>query len=334
LSLDREVSGVSPVIGSVLILVIMIIAIGGILLWGVPAIQGVQEFAQFQSVQTQMLELNQDLRNLRDPLNTRVATISIAQGDIQVAKGDRWVISVSTDASLTSFAITSFSDDDDSLGVSGLPGTYTLTLDKVVGGRFTALDSCNNPCSTLNIGAGDITKDVLRVQLKVSSLVKAESWIMNMGRITYDQGNGNKNHLEFGASLIGQQSSVYLKQSPAVKPPDFTSDPQDKDFFLRVIQLVGSDRVGGQGQFSVQVNLVDNYGVSRGRPSMGDARLVRFQVAGDLSESFCNYFSNLKDFTFAGTGSCATDAQALYNPAQSFSFEMSHAVVNAYVRAS
>src|SRR5688572_4221259 len=102
--------GVSPVVGSILILAIMIVSIGGILTWGMPAIQGLQDHAEYQSVLTQFLQLDSDVRNLRDPLNTRVSTISVSQGTIALDAGDRWVISAARDANYNDFHVLDYED--------------------------------------------------------------------------------------------------------------------------------------------------------------------------------------------------------------------------------
>lgn len=338
----RQTAAVSPVVGTILILVIVVMAMAGILAWGVPAIQALQHHAEYQSVQTQMLELNQEVRNLRDPQNTRVATLSIAGGQLEFASGDRWAISGMTESTYSDFKLVGYDDDDDALTLSGLPVAGTASVDKVVGGKFTSLDeqSCTAATCSLNLGAGgDITRDVLRIQYKVSSVVKAETWILDVGRFTYTQdATGHMNHLEMGASVLQQATGAFMRQSPTIKEPVFGSTPPDTDFFVRALQMTGTESSGGRGEFSVLVNLVDNYGVSRGRPLFESAHFVRFQIDGDLEESFCNHFllEDSTDYGFTGGGTPADcsggDVDVLYDPGQPFTYELSQAVVSGFVR--
>lgn len=341
----RHTAAVSPVIGTILILVIVVMAMAGILAWGVPAIQALQHHAEYQSVQTQMLELNQEIRNLRDPQNTRVATLSIAGGSLGFGSGDRWAISAMNDATYANYRVRGYEDDDDTILVDGMPAGGTATVAKVVGGRFTNLHevtSCPVPC-TLNLGAsGDIATDVLRVQYKESSIVKAETWILDVGRFTYEQdATGNMNHLEMGGSVLEQGTGRFMRQTPTIKEPVFGSTPEDRDFFVRVLQMTGTEGSSGRGEFSILVNLVDNYGVSRGRPLFESAHFVRFQIDGGLEESFCNHFlfEDPDHYSFTGGGSpvdCSGgDVDVLYDPTpanQPFTFELSQAVVSGFVR--
>src|SRR5688572_13054708 len=101
--LRRDDHGVSPVIGTVLILVIMIFSIGGILAWGVPAIEGLQDRAEFQHVLTQFLQMDAQVRNLRDPQNTRVITLALSQGQLFFNEGERWVITGSREETYNAF---------------------------------------------------------------------------------------------------------------------------------------------------------------------------------------------------------------------------------------
>ncbi len=345
----RQTAAVSPVVGTVLILVIVVMAMAGILAWGVPAIQALQHHAEYQSVQTQMLELNQEIRNLRDPQNTRVATLSIAGGSLAFGSGDRWAVSAMTDAAYPDYRVTSYQDDDDTIILTGIPAAGEATAERVVGGKFTLVadETCASAGScTLNLEEHvtpvSIATDVLRIQYKESSIVKAETWILDVGRFTYTQaGTGSLNHLEMGSSVLEQVTGTFMRQTPSIKEPVFGSTPEDRDFFVRVLQLTGTEGSSGRGEFSILVNLVDNYGASRGRPLLESTYFVRFQIDGALEEAFCNHFL-LEDpdyYSFTGGGSPADcsggDVDVLYNPGaanQPFTFQLSQAVVSGFVR--
>jgi hypothetical protein len=290
-----------------------------------------------------MLELNQELRNLRDPQNTRVATLSIADGEIGVQPGDRWVITGVSDEDYIGLKISGYDDDDATeVTVLGLPGGFdSAQIHIVQGGQVPSspLDTCTTAPCVLDLGGSDIAQNVFRIQVIENSFVIGESWLINVGRITYHQtgsSDTNYNHLEMGASLIQQRDSVYMRQSPTFKEPVLSATPPDVDFFVRVMQLMGSESQSGRGEFSVLVNLVDNYGVSRHRPLMDPAYAVRFQIHGELEESFCNALLERDPSFYAydgtGTGCESGDVDVLYDPNETFTYELSHAVVNVFVR--
>jgi hypothetical protein len=231
--------------------------------------------------------------------------------------------------------------------VEGVPVTvpaHVATMHRFPGANpsddVIAEESCSlGSCTLSNTTGINLTRDVYRIQITESSLVRAEAWIVNAGRFTYTQAGGrNMNHLEMGASVIEQADRFYMRQGPTVKEPAFDAIVPDTDFFVRLVQLQGSDAVSGTGSFSILVNLVANHGETDERPVFDSARLVRFQIHGDLEEAFCNAFlSRSTDYTYDGSSTdlCAGgDADVLYDPGVAFSYEMSQAVVSGYARST
>src|SRR5687767_8285589 len=143
----RDQRGVSPVVGTILILVIMIISIGGIMAWGVPAIAGLQERAEYQAVLTQFLQMQSDVRGLRDPQNTRITQISINDGKLDFDLGSRWVVTGTTDADYNAMYLTGWDtadDTPDSLSVAGgvIGAAHKITVDRFIGGSIDPIWSC------------------------------------------------------------------------------------------------------------------------------------------------------------------------------------------------
>jgi hypothetical protein len=185
----RDVRAVSPVIGTVLILVIMIFSIGGILAWGVPAIQGLQDRAEFQHVLTQFLQMDAQVRNLRDPQNTRVITLSLSQGQIVFNEGERWVITASRDATYDGLYLSGWETGNPTsvtIGGFSLTATNEVTVDVVNGGSISTRNTCSGAgCATMNLGTiappavnenyAELEDDVVRITIKASGNVKAES---------------------------------------------------------------------------------------------------------------------------------------------------------------
>jgi flagellin-like protein len=325
--------GVSPVVGTVLVLVIMIMAIGGIMAWGVPAINGLQERAEYQSVLTQFLQMESDVRGLRDPQNTRISQLSISDGRIVFDAGDRWVVIGMQDPD----------GDYDPLYLGGWEGSdpETITIqglafvppkiivDKVQGGTFETVWSCGPTpaCSnmiSMGIDPGDpnnlaigahLDTHVVRIQFLEGSGAKAEAWIYNVGHLAYrltERNEQNRLHFAMGAVFSQHDDFYYLEQAPTVKDPDYEIEPRDTSLFIRMLQLSGTmpQGVGGRGQFPIVYHLVDNYGSARGRPSFDPATAARIQIHGPLEVPFCNYFDRRDHWAQEAGGvpaACATD---------------------------
>jgi hypothetical protein len=312
----RDERGVSPVVGTVLILVIMMISIGGIMAWGVPAIQGLQERAEYQAVLTQFLQMQSDVRGLRDPQNTRISQISVNDGKLSYDSGSRWVVTAVTDAAYASMYVKGWeADAPTSMTLDGGPGitNQKITLDEFDGGRASNQWTCTSgTCSAnidmdiLNDGVGDIDltdlDTVLRVQVfdGLTGDAKFEAWIFNVGHLEYhltERNENNRLHFEMGAVFSQHEDFYYLEQTPTIKDPDYTLTPADVNLFVRVLQLTGEvpQGVGGKGEYPIIYHLVDNYGSARGRPSFTDAHGARIQIHGPLEVPFCNYFEDRYD---------------------------------------
>jgi hypothetical protein len=366
--IGRDDRGVSPIIGTVLILVIMIFSIGGILAWGVPAIQGLQDRAEFQHVLTQFLQMDSQVRNLRDPQNTRVINLALSQGQLFFTTGDRFVIFASREAAYDGFYLSGWEGTNpasvtirDGGGNAALAG-HDIAVEVVNGGSISTRYTCT-ACNPVSMGVAptvpaNLGTDVVRITVKLAGNVKAEAWIMNMGRISYHQtdlNELNRLHFEMGAVFSQQNSFFFVEESPTAKDPDYTIVPEDSNLFVRALQLTGTTTtVSGDGRRPIIFNLVDNYGASRGRPSFDPATSVRVQVHGLLEVPFCNYFDQRTDWQHEAAGVVATcptsgtagDVNVRYKRPQDLEavpllpttleamvFDLSHAVVTTTVRS-
>lgn len=349
----RAHGAVTPIVGTVLVLFIVMLAIAGIVYWGVPAIQGIQEHAEFQSVVNQFVELNADLKNLRDPQSTRLDTINLNRGAIQVVNGSRWVVIAVRDTTYVDWTLTGWElNTTAAIGMSNAPApagaTYTLT--RYAGGASAATSTCSATSCPLPAG-NSIWQDAWRIRAEVSGSIKGDAWIFNMDRIRYvmkPESTLNRLYVEMGALIIQQGAALFLEDPPPTKDPVFTVTPPDTQFFFRMMELNGTTAVSGKGRFPILVNLKDNYGPTEGRPRFTDAVAVRIQVddafqadaAGLLEEAFCNYFNAKADF--AAASACdGGNVNVVYNPPDDaahnggkFLFELNQAVVTALVRAA
>lgn len=351
-SFRKHAFAVSPIVGSVLILVIMILSIAGIIGWGVPAIQGLQDHAEFQSVLTQFLQMDSDVRNLRDPQNTREVRLSLAGGVLSFGTGSRWVVSAARDAAYNGFHLTGWEGSNPpSITVAGitLNANSQVTVDEVTGGSITTRTSCTGVgCSTVSLGTAPndvaLDTDVARIQVK-DGTVRAEAWIVNAGRITYRQSSTGVDyiHFEMGAVFTQRNTVFFLDESPSTKDPDYAVTPKDTNLFVRALQLTGAESIkSGKGRYPILFNLVDNYGSSRGRPSFDPATMVRYQIHGDLEAAFCNYYDARTNWENQDTGgavaACPQEGTSgfvnlRYGPGlERLTYDLNHAVVTTIVR--
>ncbi|MBI2077392.1 MAG: hypothetical protein HYT80_03335 [Euryarchaeota archaeon] len=291
---------VTPVVGSILILVIMIMAIGGIVAFGVPIINGLQDYAEFQNVVTQYQELDADVRNLRDPQNVRVSAISINKGEIALSTGDRWVITVVEAGADKAFLVSDWeiADDVNNDGLTITPellGGAKYYVHEVRGSTFISVSDCTGGASTCALTNIDLDTDVVRIQMRnAANDVKGEAWILNVGRLSFRQSPTselNQVHYELGAVMTEQDDAFFIQQVPTIKEPD--AGLADYSLFVRLLRLQVDipTTVSGQGRHTVVTNLVDNYGEARGRPAFDNVDRVRIQVDGPMEEAFCNYFN-------------------------------------------
>jgi hypothetical protein len=343
--LHGDPRGITPVIGSILILVIMIFAIGGILVWGAPAMAALQEQAQFESIVSQFMQTNSDVRSLWDPQNSKAVAISFKTGQLEFRKGDRWVVSAAkaatgTETSWDGLRLSGWEGSNPTtLSVDGVGANRKITVDIAEGGVFTRVTTCNSPCANpLLLGPAAVCplpgqappvprracldNDAVRIQLigEDGVTVKGESWIFNAGKLSYrysDASQRSQVHFEMGAVFTQQDNVFFLQQSPSIKDPDYSPTVGDTNLYVRFIQLTGPDQNrGGSGRFALTFSLLDNYGPSRGRPLFDSppATMVRLQVNGPLESAFCGTFDakpgweqrNLAtDANIAGAGDCS-----------------------------
>ena len=82
LSLGKTDDAVSPVIGTVLILAIMITITGTMLAWGIPQIQESEAYAIYTSAQNNLLNFDADLDHviLQGEGASRTSTVSFSSG--------------------------------------------------------------------------------------------------------------------------------------------------------------------------------------------------------------------------------------------------------------
>lgn len=352
----RDVQAVSPVIGTVLILFIVLVAMAGIMLWGVPAIQELQEQAEFQSVLSQVVQINAEIRAMRDANAARAPGLTMNHGSIDVEPGSRWVVTYYRNDTFKPTNITGWEDDASlSALVDGHPKSVNITLDRALGGTFQSKATVND-CTTncvLTYGAYALTGNTTRILVKQNSTVEMESWIFDAGRMTYRMdtlSDFNRIHVEMGGVFTQQGEALFREEKPTIKEPLWDLEPKDTSYLVRALQVEGDSSVSGKGRYTIQPRLLDTYGVTRARPSVDTTWAVRIQIddsglansPGLLEEAYCNHFISIGNYTQQGdAGACDEgDVNVLFDPddvpysnSGVFRFDLTQSVVSLTVRS-
>ena len=82
LSIRKSEDGVSPIIGTILILGIMVTITGTMLVWGIPQIQESEAYAIYTSAQNNLLNFDADMDHviLQGTGSSRTSTVSFSTG--------------------------------------------------------------------------------------------------------------------------------------------------------------------------------------------------------------------------------------------------------------
>lgn len=367
--LARDDRGVSPVIGTILVLFIVLLAMAGILVWGVPAIQGLQEHAEFRSMLSQALQLNAEFLTLRDTASNRVASFSMNEGTFKAETGTRWAVFATTgdgESATTNYA-QMYLKGWESLTATQVEvwdppvANLYMELDSVSGSTFTKAD--NKTCASSGVGSscalltgGSLPRGATwRLQVKNGGTLVGEAWLFDAGRVSYKMSESNPYNrivMEMGSVFSMQGTAVFVEQKPALKEPDFNLSPKDSSFVFRAFAMSGNSAVTGKGKHTVIANLVGNFGLKDSRPYVAAAKAVRIQVddggapatKGLTEEGFCNYLDSITtssgaDYWTPKSPCGGGDADVLYNPTDAagtnnglFSFELTQANVDVSIR--
>jgi hypothetical protein len=289
-------SAVTPVIGAILILAITILGIAGVLYWGAPMIERIQA----QNAQVAVVGEFQDLRDassvLSVPDHSRFPTIVIPRGELNLQKGTRVMVTADRDATVSpncDFHITDWADTTSRASVtvstSGCRGTLaiyqvsgaTLIQQTVTGG---------NTVTGADFSTGDW---LFRLALAgCPSGICAEAWLHSSDQVAWDLASGaGARHVAFdnGAIFSENGGSLFLEREPTIGDSVFGAGYYG--FWLRSLTASSYNGISGAGSHQVYLSLLGNYD----RVDSPSVSRLRFDVHGDLAESWCNSFLSRND---------------------------------------
>jgi hypothetical protein len=298
--LARDLAAVSPVIGSVLILVITVLGIAGVLYWGAPMIERIQ----VQNAQAAMVGEFEDLRDssreLSVPDHSRFPTVVIPRGQVAIAQGSRLMVTVDQDPTHTTcdFHVTNWADSGASKGVvsvdvpttcaSGTLQIYSVsgaTLSQAYSAAITA--SATTATITPN-PAVDFSRGDWMFRLTdgaATPTVYAQAWLHSGDDVTWssDSTTGKRSvTFDDGAIFSQSQGTNFLERPPTIGDSAFGATYYG--LWLRTLSAQSYSVITGAGSHQVYLSLIGNYD----RVDTGTAYRLRFDMAGTLAQSWCN----------------------------------------------
>lgn len=364
-----EDDAVTPVVGTVLILLITMAGMGAVLAWGVPAVQGIQDQSSQAAMEGEFSDLRLNTLILKIVDSSRLRSVSLADGELALEPGSRFaIVSVhnntfpgggSSPDPDCDHRVTGWSSSSDTLSLSYTGSKFCgdivtgsasaddeveVRVDELVGSSVQSrpgiVVSGGGNSATVQSAGDDFSQGSWRLRLvDRDGGIVMQAFILGTDRIAWHLQTSVSDldlYVEGGAlwltdfpqvfNLAGVQvsedvfgSGDYILELPTYSGPDLSfSAPADPQVFL---QLQGSHgRVVGQ-----------------------ETLLLRYDVAGDLAEAWCNHLLFRNDDITAGayaedpaatceTGDVDGVRSLTYEPtADSFSFEFIHKRVYASI---
>lgn len=337
--LHGDHAGVTPVVGTLLILGITVLGITAVMFWGAPSIQRIQD----QNSQTAMLGEFDNLQEittvLQVPDASRLPRIVQPAGAFGFEPGNRYMITADHDSDAGETAC--------DLRVTGweVDGTDSFTV--TASGCKNIKNSASKPtCTQAEItGADDACMDVFRVtgaNLAEQTItgyssgtytvagadfstgdwlfrltdgdsttpeVYAQAWLLSSDRVAWDLASsvGERGvYLDGGAVFAQQSGTTFLERDPPLHEGVFATDVYA--LFLRTLDADQYSEVTGQASFQMFLGLT----TQSARVAEDDVRTVRYDIFGDLAEPWCQSLllrnSTLSDSSYElDTGASCAD---------------------------
>lgn len=346
---------VTPVIGTVLILLITMAGMGAVLAWGVPAVQGIQDQSSQAAMEGEFSDLRLNTMVLKIVDSSRLRSVALADGELGLEPGSRFAIHAVHNTTTNpdcDIRVSGWSTSSDTLTVatSGCGSIVTggatdatqldLTVDKLVGSSVQRLSGGLSPSGSSSdkdfqaIGT-DFSEGNWRVRLTDGAGdLRAQVFIIGTDRIAW--------HLETSVSdidLYVEGGALWLVRSPQVFSLAGMQVSEDVfgsgDYLLELPTYSGPRlEVGSPSDPQVFLQLQGSHGRIAGQ----DTLRLRYDVSGDLAEAWCNHILFRNATISAGTytedpaatcedGDPATGVRSLtYEPTDGdpFPFEFIH----------
>lgn len=315
--MDDGESGVTPIIGTILILAITVSGMGVAILVGAPILQRMQDAAALESALAQFEQVRAATGRLSTPDTNVEVGFSMPGGTLGIGSGTRVLVTVYHDDERTSCDLrmrgweqltttlevsqtfcripsdeTSIAGTDcrESITVVilGIPTVVPLDVGDlrycVDAYRLSDLDTEIE--SEVNLLGTTITTDepVPTSEdwkfdfVRNDGSVVVEAWLLHTDRLSWTR-NGVAAHFELGATLAQTYSGSFLSSQPLIQETD-------GNLFLRLPMWQGSNSSAssGEGLQTIRATFQDGALLQ----SSVSAYNVRIDFQGDLAQEWCN----------------------------------------------
>jgi len=281
--------GITPVISTILLLVITLTIIGGIIAWALPTILDQESDARFESSYNNLEVLATGIEDsvYSGEDSSRTINFDIAAGDMNIRKDvERWTVSYSfidTSINFTRFSPRSMLF---SYNFHNRPSEHNVVkIRNLETGNISVFETENDtvvmeePLFTFpsHIAIFNGTRNNLSEQL-------AEAWLFYVDGITYTQatGKGEYNIRVINGGIITDPDSKY---GYVARDPLVTAE--ENSILVYIMQMNATALTGGGlGKYKASVT-VDDMNVRK----VGEVKYLRFRIEGDkYREAWYNSF--------------------------------------------
>ncbi|HUR62061.1 MAG TPA: hypothetical protein VM286_06825 [Candidatus Thermoplasmatota archaeon] len=295
LRLSRDTAGVSPVIGTVLVLAISVLGVAGILAWGAPTIDRIQTRNSQVAMEGEFEGLRDASQELSVPDHSRFPTIAMPAGTLAVQKGTRFLVTSDHDPSNPScdFRVTKWADTASINSVatssSGCRGGSTLEIYSV-GGTTTVkqtITSGGDGSQVLAAGT-DFTKGDWMFRLTHAGCpanVCAEAWLHSSDQLAWSlkASTGSRElFLDGGAVFSRSDGTFFLEKEATIGDTSFGGGYYG--LWLRSLLATSYTSIEGQGSRQVFLSLLGN----SVRTDSSVVTKLRLDFSGTLAQAWCN----------------------------------------------
>ncbi len=339
-------AGVTPVIGTIMVMAITVAGIGGILVWGAPAIQAIQDQGALAAMEGEFATLLGNTMVLRERDASRVPVIPLNDGSVELTQGTRIALHMANqdapNANCAPRVVSGWHAEstgdlviDAGAGCLPGPGNVNIRVFQLVGSTTQeqtpapsdpAGDTITVPASLGDFSTGDwmITAEPNNgdpyLYVFLIDGMRFE-WSLQT------QSSDMRLMLEGGALYKEENGRVFQLAGAPIHEDVFGSG----DYLLRLPTYVADDEgYGAPVLIQALVQLERNYD-----RYAQETTFLRYGFAGDLAEAWCNsmLLRNGDDTpgNYTADGGACTDgtSSVAYEPDAPFPFQFIHSRIHA-----
>lgn len=284
---------VTPVIGAVLILGITILGIASVMIWGAPLVERVQANNAQEAMVGEFEELRDSSRELSVPDHSRFPTIVIPRGEVSLARGSRFMVTVDRDYGTTAcdLQVRNWADTTAktqvTISATNCRNGAAIKIYSVSGSTLVEYTPSVSG-STYTVGSADFSTGdwLFRVtHASCASTICAEAWVMSTDQVEWSTeaaAGGHSVHFDNGAIFSEAEGTMFLEREAAIGDSVFGANYYG--LWVRSLTASSYSSITGAGSHQVYLSLLGNYD----RTDTTGATRVRIDVSGPLAQGWCN----------------------------------------------